>query len=148
MSIAFDEYLSIDTVDLGTHAYWCESLLPLFNLERRVPRDVMPYVVGGVTYRGRRNLLAVSLTVNVFGDVDADGVATADSNIGLRAHLDYLHTNLLADVTSPRSATWHLPDASTKTADVEVVAFTVRGGSSPAHALCALELVIPSGRFE
>ena len=35
MSIAFDEYLSIDTVDLGTHAYWCESL----ECEAKVKED-------------------------------------------------------------------------------------------------------------
>lgn len=148
MTIIFDEYLEIDGVALATHAYWIESLAPLFTMQKRGVTEAMPYQAGGISYRRRSTFVTVSLRLNVIGEVDVDGNPITDPRDGLYDHLEYLDDNLLADVVSTRSATWHLPDGvSTRTAEVNVEAFTVVG-NTPVSAACTLELSIPAGRFE
>ena len=147
MSIIFDEYLDIDGIPLATHAYWIESLAPLFTMQKRGVTEAMPYVAGGVSYRRRRTFVTVNLTVNVVGSVDADGNTIVNYRDGLYDHLRFLEDQILDDVDSTRTATWHLPDGTTRSAEVNVEAFTVVG-NTPESAVCTLELSIPSGTFE
>lgn len=150
MAVIFDEWLEIDNVDLATHAYWVESLAPLFNIQKRGSDRVLPNLAGARPYRRRITSLSVSLTVHVLGDVDADGVATIDPRIGLYDNLRFLEDNLLADVDTTagtRVATWHLPDGSTRSSEVHVEAFTVVG-NTPISAQCALELTIVDGHWD
>lgn len=152
MTVVFtpaDEYLDIDGVVLATHAYWVESLAPLFTLQNRGVTEVMPYVSGAVSYPRRRTFTTVTLGLHVFGDVDADGVPTANPRAGLYAHLEHLETNLLAEVPGTRTATWHRPGGGTRTAQVNVESFIVRGSpdDNPYHVYATLELSVPDGRF-
>lgn len=150
MAVIFDEWLEIDGVDLATHAYWIESLAPLFNVQKRGSDRILPNLAGARPYRRRITALSVSLTVNVLGDVDEDGVAIADPRIGLYDNLRFLEDALLADVPTTagtRVATWHLPDTTTRSAEVQVEAFTVVG-NTPISAQCALELTIVDGGWD
>jgi hypothetical protein len=149
VSIIFDEYLTVGAVDLATHAYWVESLAPLFGVKKVGTDRPIPRTAGARPYARRRGPVQVSLKVQVHGSVDADGAATADSRDGLYDHLRYLEVNLLDDVATTagtRAAVWHLPDGTTRTADVHVEEFTVTG-ASPTEAHCLLVLSVPAGRF-
>jgi hypothetical protein len=150
MTVIFDEWLEIDGVDLANHAYWIESLAPLFNIQKRGSDRVLPNLAGARPYRRRIASLSVSLTVNVLGDVDEDNTPNADPRTGLYDNLRYLEDNLLADVESTqgtRLAVWHLPDGSTRSAEVQVEAFTVVG-NTPISAQCSLELTIVDGHWD
>lgn len=149
MAVIFDEWLEINSVDLATHAYWIESLAPLFTLEKRGADRLIPNLPGLRPYKRVTTAGSVSLTLNVFGDVDVDGVVTADPRQGLYDHLRTLETALLADVATTAgtlAAIWHLPDASTRSAAVHVDGWTVVG-NSPHSAVCNLGLTIPAGRW-
>lgn len=147
--IIFDEYLVVGSVTLATPAFWVESLAPLFGVKKQGDDRKIPRAAGARPYARLRGPVTVGLTVRVHGDVDQDGVATASARDGLYDHLRYLEVNLLDDVATTegtRTAVWHLPDGTTRTAAVHVETFTVTG-ASPTEATCLLELSIPAGRF-
>lgn len=146
MTVIFDEWLDLEGFHLATHAWWVESLAPLFNIQKRGQDRVIPGAAGMRAHTRRTTRLSVTLVLRVFGQTDEDGVANADSRVGLYENLRAIEDAILTDVAGTRTATWHLPDGTTRTAECHVEGFTVNEGA-PTEARCALELSFPAGRW-
>src|SRR5688500_16805852 len=146
MSLLTDEYLSIESIDFATHAYWIESLAPLFNVTKVGTDRDLPGLPGVRPYRRKTTRLSVSLVVHVIGDVDVDGVPSTDPRATLYEHLRAIEAAVLVDVATvpgTLTAVWSEPSGE-RTAEVTVEGWTVRPDGY-ASATCTLDLSIPNG---
>ena len=142
------EYLTIDTVIIGTPACVCQNLYVLHSTAHRGVDRILPGSAGVVAYPRRLHAIVHQLELVFFGDLDSDGVATASPQEGLRDNIAEVAA-IAAPVTTgdgTRSVTWTRADGSTASADCHVGPLTVGGGSS-AWARAMLELQVPSGQF-
>jgi hypothetical protein len=144
-------YLTVNSIDLSTPAYW------ITNLDSEMLRG--PTLRGGDTvipaatgvYPNKRIVTAKLLQFHMVirGDVDNTGAATGDYRAGLTTNVEILTAGLglgyaVGDGTV--AATWHRWDGSPKTASVHVVSFET-DDLLHRHASAVLELSVPSGAF-
>lgn len=74
------------------------GLLPLlYKMQKRGGDRIIPGAAGVIAYPRRATATPHSLRLAVTGDVDEDGVATADSAVGLAANMVYLFDNVLSN---------------------------------------------------
>ena len=141
------EYLTIDTVIIGTAGCVCQNLYTLYTRTQRGADRLIPNVAGVVPYPRMMHDVTHLLELVFFGDYDSDGAPTADSNLGLRANIAEVAA-IAEPVTTgdgTRTVTWTRPGGAVS-ADCHVGPLTVGGGSS-AFARATLELHVPAGEF-
>lgn len=143
-------YLTINSVPLATPAWRITDLTPLFDAPKQRGDDLVIPGAAGVLARPRRNTATrIAFVIEVFGELDSDGVAHANPALGLITNIDYLYTNVVAPpgtATGTRAAEWTLPGGETRNADVHVLGLTFLR-RSPTWARGRLDVNVPAGRF-
>lgn len=142
--------LTINGVDMHTPAWNVLDCTPLWlYVETRGQNIVLPGTSGTYAYPRRVHEARHSLQMAITGFVDSSGVPNADPWAGLQENIDYLRDNVAEPPTPPTStvsASLVMPDGSTRTADIQVVAFTI-GEHYHVATAAILDIVIPAGRF-
>lgn len=147
--------LTINGVSMHTAAWQVLDVRPLY-LPRawRSGSVLIPGAAGRRPYPYRVDEAEFALPMWVTGVYDRTGAAHSNKFTGLQTNLEYLRANVLTPPAAPTavlSATLLMPDASTRTADVQVlgidVAPTAAANEHPEVFRAVLHLVIPSGRF-
>lgn len=152
MTVTETTWLTVNGVDLATHAWLITDLSDLLNDGRVRGSDrVMPHADGVRAFRRRRTARVATFPLMIWGGYDVDGVVQADPVQGAIDHMVYLSDNLgigydVGDGTVP--AVWHLPDGSTLEADVHVLGLIGTTDLGEEGVLrTTLDISIPSGRF-
>lgn len=151
MSVTRPTWLTVNSIDLATHAWEITDLSELLDTSGvRGGDEVMPGSHGLRPFPRWRTGRVITLPMVIYGQVDEDGAPIADPVTGAIEHVEYLATNLghgntVGDGTVP--AVWTLPDASTRTADVTVLGLFGTRDVAPGVLRTTLDLSIPSGRF-
>lgn len=154
--ILFEDYLELvgntaASVPLCTPAYVLTDISPLLGSgDVRGSDRILPGVPGVKPYPRRRTVTEYSLDLFVDGSFDDDGSHNADPRTAVYDHLEYLIGELVdppAGADGTRAGTLHLPDGSTRTADVTVVGIDVTATVGPASLRCVLVLSLSDGRF-
>lgn len=146
------DYLTINTVPLATPAYFITNLEAIYDLDATRGKDVLiPGVAGVAAQRRRITVLDVTFGLIINGRVNDDGTATADAQVGLWAHLDYLRANLgFANGTGNGtvSATLTRTGAATDlTESIHVEALRGMRYIGKGTVRTTLDISIPSGAF-
>lgn len=141
--------LTINGVSMHTRAWCCTDLLELWTFQSTRGENVtLPGAAGRRPYPVRIEEAHYSLPMGLTGRVDRFGVPASDHFLQLQANIDYLRANVVdptVDATVP--ATLLMPDGTTRTADVQVLALTPGVHGAAELALAVLELRVPAGRF-
>ena len=140
-------YLQAKTTHpLANPAYRILDLSPLYGLAMRGQVEPMPYVDGGIGYRHRITVRAVTLPMLVVGQYQSDGTPNADIYAGLDDNVDEILANVVTPGTTAYPWYWYRATGDMKQADVFVDQFEpVAWGRG--WVRFGLGLVIPSGRF-
>jgi hypothetical protein len=155
--------LTISTIDMNRPA-WAVigdengngGLVTLWaDFDVRGQDRLLPGATGVIAYPRRLTATRKDLRLLVVGDVDLNGVPTADSVIGLQTNLEYLRANVFVPVvssTGTRAATLAMPSGGTRTADIHVLGVVTQSygfasGCSGAIWIGTLQISIPAGRF-
>lgn len=147
--------LTINGVSMHTAAWVVNDVRPLYLPNAyRGGNVVIPGASGRRAYPYRVDQASHSLPMWITGVYDRTGAAHSNKYTGLQTNLEYLRANILTPPTAPTatlSASLLMPDATTRTAEVQVLGVETRGVRAsqehPEVFLAVLELVIPSGRF-
>lgn len=149
MTVTQSTWLEINSVDLATPAWLVTDLSDLLDsTPARGSNEIMPGAEGRRFFQRFRDEKRATLPMSIFGDFDEDGDLTDDPVQGVIEHVEYLRDALGEFDASLVPAVWHLPDGSTRVADVQVLGLFSFRDAGPGHLRCALEIVIPSGRFD
>lgn len=113
----------------------------------RFSNRVVPGVAGSTGYRPRKAERTVPVQLIISGDANQAGTPNGDAVDGFVDNVDTLTTNVIDPPTAPnttRTSTLTMPDASTRTAGIQVVGFEIsRVGTALARAV--LTITIPAG---
>ena len=144
--------LTINTVDMHTSAWCVLDVLPLYlPSDYRVGNVLLPGVAGTSAYAYLVDEGHYALPMLLTGMVDQAGVLYADRWTGLQTNLAYLYTNVVSPPASPaatRAATLLMPDATTRTANVQVLPLRLENQYLTKPIVRAmLEIIVPAGRF-
>lgn len=145
------EYLVIDGWESETDAWRVMDYTPLKEPAAQRGGDRLIPGLPGVRAHRRRNTVTVKqIPMQITGVVDSDGDPFADGLNGLQQNIDEIIDSIVepvASATGTRSATWHLPDGSTRTAQIHVTGLQLQR-VSPVEARAVLTISIPAGRFQ
>lgn len=147
--------LTINSVSMHTAAWVVNDVRPLYLPNAyRFGSVIIPGASGRRPYPYRVDEAVHVLPMWITGVYDRTGAAHSNKYTGLQTNLEYLRANILTPPAAPTatlSASLLMPDASTRTADVQVLGVETRGTRAsqehPEIFLAALTLVVPSGRF-
>lgn len=147
--------LTINGVSMHTAAWVVNDVRPLYLPNAyRSGSVIIPGASGRRPYPYRVDEAEHVLPMWITGVYDRTGAAHSNKYTGLQTNLEYLRANVLTPPSAPTatlSASLLMPDATTRTADVQVLGIDTRGvrasNEHPEVFLAALNLVIPSGRF-
>jgi hypothetical protein len=140
--IVLSEYLTIGSVPLATPNCKIRDVLPLVKHVMRGENTKLPGVEGVAVNPVRTDSLAETLEVLLRGDIDDDGVATADAREGLGS----LVRSLRQSITGSQTATLHMGGWEGQ-ATVQVRRFDPVS-TGPFTATLLLQVEVPSGGFE
>ena len=150
MPTALDvERLVINGYPLANPANRLTDLTGMFRVAYRTQSEARPYVHGRDSFPTYLDELSVVFPGILIGEVDSDGVATADTRAGLAANYEEFYAAVLAPVDSgngTRAVSWYRGDAAVWTGVVRVDNFDVRGRDAGAIDY-SLTLAFPAGRL-
>ena len=144
--------LTINDLALNTPAWDAPSLVKLWA-EANIRGDnlLLPGAQGQRSYPTRLDQSEYDLAFFIYGNTDQDGTVIADAWQGLQQHLDTLWSNVFAPVTTGRgvrAATLTMPDASVRTADVQVEPLHFAEDIYDANFVeCTIHMIVVGGRF-
>lgn len=131
-------------------SWWLLDLSPLMGFpDLRGTNAVIPGVAGQHPLPRRIDQGVYTLPLSVTGECNASGGLYADVEIGLRTNLDFLWANVgKPPVTSSSSRVAKLvyPNGSVVLSNVQCR--LIIGARTPEEYRAALELTVPTGRFE
>ena len=151
MTIILPQWLVINSVPLATPNCLAEDIVPLLGGSAEGENRRIPSASGRRPYRHEPDELVADLTVFLRGDVDSDGVATANHRATLMALIRSLRSSLYtppATIAGTHAAELRLAGSVVLTAAVQVPRFTpVSDRNDPARATLALQVVVTAGAF-
>lgn len=144
------ESLAIDGWQSETPAWTILDYTPLKEPAAKRGADrVLPGVTGVKGYPRRYTVTEKQLPMHIFGDTAPNGSLYPDGQDGLQDNIDAIVAAIVdppSTADGTRSATWTLPDGTTRTAHVHVIEFPLTR-LSPVMARAVLTISIPAGRF-
>lgn len=145
--------LTIGGISMHTYGWNILDLRDLWTVVAVRGQDrLIPGVSGLRAKRRRFTATPHSLPMVISGLHTQNGTAVTDPDariIQFQDNLDYLMTNLVAEVATPtgtRAATLTMPSGGTRTANIHVLGISP-GTWTPAVLRCTLDISIPGGRF-
>lgn len=144
--------LTIDEFPLNTPAWDIPSLVRLWaEAAVRGQNLLLPGAQGQRSYPTRLDQSEYDLAFFIYGNTAEDGSLIADPWQGLQDHLDTLWSNVFSPVTTGRGvrpATLTMPDASVRTANVQIEPLHLAGDVYDANFVeCTIHLTVVGGRF-
>lgn len=137
---------------MHTPAWNAVDLIELwgFNVATRGQNTLFPGVPGTDPNPVRITESQHTLTIAITGEYDRFGVFSSTPAVQLQTNIAYLWTNVIAPPAAPTStvaATLVMPDATTRTADIQVTGFDLGEHVAPFLVEAFLHITIPAGRF-
>lgn len=145
-------YLELNAVPLATPAWEIPDLSPLLDSPALRGGDrVKPGADGATATRRVRSAYIVTLPLDIFGDLDADGNPYTTPLEGFQEHRDYLETGCgfaltTGDGTVP--AVFHRGGLAAVGADVHFLGFKGTTTLSEFVIRTTFDISIPAGRWE
>lgn len=145
--------LSINSTSMQNYAWMVRDVRQLYAPQKYRGRNIIiPNVAGSLATRYRITEAAFSLKMWFTGVCDTAGSPHANRFTGFQTNLDAFTAAILEPPAGGTyAATLTMPDASTRTADVQVLGFEFdpvdRAVESPYKFDATLSLLIPEGRF-
>lgn len=142
--------VSLYGASLSTPAWAVLNVLSLWNgSEKNQPRRDLPYATETMTFPSRRTGTENTLEMVVVGNVDRDGDAYEDPNIGLEYNIEYLNDEVFDIASSIDNGllTLTLPSGRTRSAYVGVGRAEYTSAQLPGAALITIPIFIPGGRL-
>lgn len=148
------DWIEINSVELAIRAFHVPDLSPLLEtMPARGDNEAMPGATGRRVFRRFVDEKEVSLGLVIqgrWGPSDEESPCLVDASgweQGVFTNVDYLRAQLGEFEPGTVPGIWHLPDDTTKTADVQVIGiFNVRRLSCGV-ATAQLDLILPHGGF-
>lgn len=151
MTIVLPQWLVINSVPLATPNCLATDIVPLLGGTATGANRPLPRVNGARPYRHWTGELVEDITLLLRGDIDEDGVATANPRASLMALIASLRASIYtppATTAGTHAAELHLEGPVVLTANVQVPRFTpVSDSVDPARATVVIQVVVPAGAF-
>lgn len=145
-------YLEVGGVPLATPAWRIRNLSALWaGPELRGDSTLVPHADGRKANPRRVDETRMLFPLFVFGDADADGnrYGKDDWELRLLLNAEFLIDNVISPpaVGATRTAVWHRPDGTTRSAEVQPVGALDLVWHAPHIQLGVLDLLVPAGVF-
>lgn len=145
--------LTINSLSMHTYAWLVRDVRPLYTRHTVRGRNVIiPGASGTRPYRYRTTEFRHVFKMWFTGECDSAGNAHADRFTGLQTNLETFSDAVLEPpVSGVLAASLVMPDASVRTADIQVIDFELDDVDQARNAVvmfdARLEILIPAGRF-